>query len=148
MIVVAILGILAAIVLPELQGHTQLAKESAAKDNLRILRETVGRYTAQNNDVAPGYITPTHDPVAFTVTLQLLDGYISEIPENPFNGLNTFGIILDSDAYHHQQMVQPAGFTNPTHKKYALIIPVSTAKEKLISVTNLLELHRLWIHAK
>ncbi|RKY11715.1 MAG: hypothetical protein DRP65_03460, partial [Planctomycetota bacterium] len=38
LIVVAILGILAAIVVPEFQTYTQQAKEAAAKDNLRILR--------------------------------------------------------------------------------------------------------------
>lgn len=39
LIVVAILGILAAIVMPEYQSHSQDAKEVAAKDNLRILRQ-------------------------------------------------------------------------------------------------------------
>jgi len=42
LIVVAILGILAALVLPTFQGHIQQAKESAAKDNLRILRNAIG----------------------------------------------------------------------------------------------------------
>ena len=43
MIVVAILGILAAIIVPEFQGHTLQAKEAAAKENLRLMR------TALNN---------------------------------------------------------------------------------------------------
>ena len=55
MIVVAILGVLAAIVLPEFAGHIQQAKESAAKDNLRILREAIERYAADHNGVPPGY---------------------------------------------------------------------------------------------
>lgn len=65
MIIVAILGILAAIALPEFQGHTQKARESTAKENLRLLRiglssdEIVGIYS------------------------------LSETPQNPFNELST-----------------------------------------------------------
>ncbi len=55
LIVVAILGILAAIVLPTFQDHVQQARESAAKDNLRILRNAIEVYAAQHNDVPPGY---------------------------------------------------------------------------------------------
>ena len=43
-IVVAILGILAAIVLPIFQSHSEEAKEAASKDNLRILRNMVQFY--------------------------------------------------------------------------------------------------------
>ena len=59
LIIVAILGILAAIVTPEFSGHIQKAKESAAKENLRIFREAVDRYAARNNAAAPGY--PNND---------------------------------------------------------------------------------------
>jgi len=55
LIVVAILGILAAIVVPEFQTYTQQAKEAAAKDNLRILRNAIELYTAQHNGIPPGY---------------------------------------------------------------------------------------------
>ena len=91
LIVVAILGILAAIVMPEVQGYTQKAKENAAKDNLRILREAIGRYAGDHNDVTPGYLNndSTSTPTGLMTTFQLTDGYISEIPKNPFNGLNT-----------------------------------------------------------
>ena len=41
LIVVALLGILAAIALPTFQDHIQQARESAAKDNLRILRNAI-----------------------------------------------------------------------------------------------------------
>ncbi|MHC4236894.1 MAG: type IV pilin protein, partial [Planctomycetota bacterium] len=49
MIVVTILGSLAAIVIPEFSGHIQKAKESAAKDNLRILRQAIERYAQDHN---------------------------------------------------------------------------------------------------
>jgi prepilin-type N-terminal cleavage/methylation domain-containing protein len=89
LIVVAILGILAAIVLPTLQGHITEAKESAAKDNLRILRNTIGLYAARHNGAAPGYANddPSQNPNRAWLTIQLLGGkYLNQIPENPFNG--------------------------------------------------------------
>lgn len=89
MIVAAILGILAAVVMPALQGHITEAKEAAAKDTLRILRNAIEVYVAQHNDVAPGY--PNDDagqtPRRTEVISQMLIGhYINTMPENPFNG--------------------------------------------------------------
>jgi prepilin-type N-terminal cleavage/methylation domain-containing protein len=89
LIVVAILGILAAVTLPTVQGYIQQAKESAAKDNLRILRNAIGIYAAQHNGVAPGY--PNNDPSQNPSKLQLINQlvvgkYLNQFPENPFNG--------------------------------------------------------------
>ena len=56
LIVTAIIGILAAIVIPEFQTHSQQAKETAAKDNLRILRNTIELYAVQHNGIPPGYV--------------------------------------------------------------------------------------------
>ncbi len=114
-IVVAILGILAAIILPEFQGHVQKAKEAAAKDNLRILREAIERYAIDHNGVSPGYTlnntASTPDTLQFNLQLvfrasnalgQLADfgtggypfgPYLTEIPENPFNKRKTIWVI-------------------------------------------------------
>ncbi|GAH74356.1 unnamed protein product, partial [marine sediment metagenome] len=62
LIVVAILGILAAIVIPQFQAHSQEAKEAAAKDNLRILRNAIELYAVQHGGVPPGY--PADNPDA------------------------------------------------------------------------------------
>jgi len=102
MIVVAILGILAAIVFPEFQGHTQRAKEAAAKDNLRILRQAIERYAAEHNGVPPGY--PSNNPKAPAtypaLYLALVSGhYLSEIPANPLNNLSTVLMIQDKDFF-------------------------------------------------
>jgi prepilin-type N-terminal cleavage/methylation domain-containing protein len=89
LIVVAILGILAAITLPKVQDYVQRAKESAAKDNLRILRNTIGLYAARHGGIPPGY--PNDDPSNNPVKLELLNQlvlvgkYLNQIPENPFN---------------------------------------------------------------
>ena len=107
LIVVAILGILAAIALPTFQSHTQLAKEAAAKDSLRILRNAIELYAAQHDGIPPGYSIPPGLPIPSSVNAglfqkQLLQdngGYISEMPENPFNKLNSIQIIPDGDNF-------------------------------------------------
>jgi prepilin-type N-terminal cleavage/methylation domain-containing protein len=91
LIVVAVLGILAAIVLPTVQNHIQQAKESAAKDNLRILRNTIELYAAQHNGIPPGY--PNNDPDNVLITeldfynqIVFVGHYLSAMPVNPLNG--------------------------------------------------------------
>jgi len=102
MIVVAILGILAAIVIPEFQGHIQQAKESAAKDNLRLLRETIERYAIEHNSVPPGYPSnnPTLSPGTAAFNTQLFNGdYLSERPKNPLSNLEAFKLIGNTDTF-------------------------------------------------
>ena len=105
LIVVAILGILAAIALPTFQSHSQEAKEAAAKDNLRILRQQIELYTAQHNDLPPGYINsdPAQGagPVAFS--RQMVNGhYLSELPENPFNNKSAIKVVGDDEDFPTQ----------------------------------------------
>ena len=59
LIVVAILGILASLVIPTFQTHAAEAKEAAAKDNLRILRTAIERYAAEHNGQFPDGIDQT-----------------------------------------------------------------------------------------
>ena len=90
LIVVSIIGILAAIVIPEFQNHSTQAKEAAAKDNLRIFRETIERYVT-NHGIAPGYANNDPEETISSLTLksQLTSNnlYLNELPENPFNHL-------------------------------------------------------------
>src|SRR5215213_7262621 len=55
LIVVTILGILAAIVVPELSSASRQAREGVMKDDLRFMREQITRYRIQHDDVPPGY---------------------------------------------------------------------------------------------
>jgi len=101
LIVVAILGILAAIVLPTVQDHIQQARESAAKDTLRILRNAIALYAAQHNDVPPGYPDndPTEEPLLMLAAGQLIiEQYLPAMPENPFNNLKTLMLIHNAEA--------------------------------------------------
>lgn len=116
MIVVAILGILAAIVLPSLQAHTSDAREATAKDMLRTLRTQIELYKMHHNGIAPGYNGPFPADAAsiikqFTLCSNLAGAtsasatpsgsyvygpYILQMPENPFNDLSTILIIGDA----------------------------------------------------
>ena len=102
LIVVSILGILAAIVLPEFQGHAQKAKESAAKDNLRILRETIERYALDHNGTPPGYPSdnPSSLPIMVAFRTKIInENYLNDIPENPFNHIDTFRMINNDASF-------------------------------------------------
>jgi prepilin-type N-terminal cleavage/methylation domain-containing protein len=106
-IVVAVLGILAAIIVPQFQSHTTQAKAAAARKNLRTLRVAIELYAAQHNGVPPGY--PDGDtsasPALLVFIYQLcwstnqsgqysstpapgynLGPYLKTFPKNPFNG--------------------------------------------------------------
>jgi prepilin-type N-terminal cleavage/methylation domain-containing protein len=116
MIVVTILGILAAIVIPEFQGHAAESRESAVKSSLHTVRCQIELYKMQHNNLNPGYFNATFQTSAgmladqFTGTSQLtgmaqasktpsdpyLYGpYLMQLPVNPFNNLNTITIVPD-----------------------------------------------------
>lgn len=117
LIVVAILGILAAIVIPALRGGSIRAKESTAKDNLRILRTAIGHYAAEHSDVPPGYVggNPTGTAFMPALVMQLTKAsnsshqtaepgtegypygpYINKFPTNPFNEKDSVRMITNS----------------------------------------------------
>jgi prepilin-type N-terminal cleavage/methylation domain-containing protein len=103
MIVVAVLGILAAIVVPQFQEHATQAKEAVAKDSLRILRSAIELYTARHTGVPPGYKNdnPQTPPSDLDFCQQLItEGhYISEMPQNPFNKRQDIRTIGNSEAF-------------------------------------------------
>jgi prepilin-type N-terminal cleavage/methylation domain-containing protein len=114
LIAILILGILAAIAIPEIQNQSQRATEAAAKETLQKLRTIIGAYAAQHKGVPPGY--PNGDmskiPLSTTFTQQLcsatnssgayaspgtagypLGPYLPKIPDNPFNNKNTVKVL-------------------------------------------------------
>ncbi|HBG78021.1 MAG TPA: hypothetical protein DDW84_04110 [Phycisphaerales bacterium] len=100
LIVVAILGILAAIVVPLYEDNQQKAKESAAKENLRVLRNAIELYAAQHKGVAPGYTndnkTATPSYMAFGRQMTEFEQRLSAIPQNPFNAIKTIRVLANS----------------------------------------------------
>jgi prepilin-type N-terminal cleavage/methylation domain-containing protein len=100
MIAIIIIGILAAVVIPEIQDRSQQAKEAAAKETLQIMRNAIGCYAARHGGIAPGY--PGNNPTLFVFEPEfyqrmLRDGYITTRPENPFNHLTTIKMIKNDD---------------------------------------------------
>ena len=116
MIVVTILGILAAIVLPEFQGHAAQSRESAIKSSLHTVRCQIELYKMQHNSLNPGYIGAAQatDPILiyqFTGTSTiaglsqvsktpsgsyLYGPYLMKMPVNPFNGLTTISMAIST----------------------------------------------------
>jgi prepilin-type N-terminal cleavage/methylation domain-containing protein len=119
LIVVTILGILAAVVLPTLQGDTANARESTAKDSLSTMRTQIEMYKLQHDGVPLGYIGGAGAPEAFlplqftgTTTLTghaspnkvpsapfVYGPYVKKLPENPFNNLSTIAYVAEETAF-------------------------------------------------
>ncbi len=119
LIVVVLLGIMAAMVIPKFSNAAAESRENMLLEDLRILKAQVGVYRAQHWDVPPGYAdgdtsnAPTEADFVAQLTLftdengatnavqtdQFKYGpYMREIPDNPINGLSSVEIIPDGGA--------------------------------------------------
>jgi len=118
-LVVTILGILGALVLPTFQGHIAKARESAAKNNLRVIRNQIELYKLQHKGIPPGYVNDSGAPTAllelqFTATTTetgavspstvpaepFVNGpYIKKLPENPYNKLSNVVYAPEATAF-------------------------------------------------
>lgn len=98
-IVVTILGILAAFALPTFNGQVIKVKESTAKKNLLSLRTAIELYTTQHDGALPGYVNGAAADIAEQLTNKTnnlgqvseeytLGPYLKVIPKNPFNKNN------------------------------------------------------------
>jgi len=114
LIVVVLIGVLAAIVIPTVAKSGIAARETALASDLSLLRRFVLIYKSQHQEVSPGYpsgdvtATPTGDVFTEQATLSS-DGsggtaakgtpgynygpYLSRIPANPLNDLNTVQMV-------------------------------------------------------
>ncbi|MBW8038889.1 MAG: prepilin-type N-terminal cleavage/methylation domain-containing protein [Planctomycetes bacterium] len=119
LVAVVLLGILAAVVLPTLQGHPAIARESSAKDSLSTMRTQIEFYKMEHDGVPPGYINGSGAPTAIlpyqfnatttitgavspstTPTAPYLYGpYIRKMPENPYNNLTTIIYVAEATAF-------------------------------------------------
>jgi len=126
LIVVVILGVLAAIILPRFSNASELAREAVLADDLRMLRMQTAIFRGQHIGVAPGYPdcdtsnAPTE--AAFIAHLTMASDqagntaapgtagyrygpYISSMLVNPLNGKSTVQVIGDDEPF-------PAGGDN------------------------------------
>lgn len=114
LIVVVILGTLAAIVLPQFSNASQSARQNTLKDELRYLRTQIIVYRAQHRDAAPGYadgdvtsapteavlidqMTQYSDDVGHVSATQsgvyCYGPYLSRMPPNPINDLTSVIVV-------------------------------------------------------
>lgn len=119
LIVVVILGILAAVAIPQFNNSAEEARASNLQSNLAILRNSLEFYRTNHTGKYPGYPVGGGTPTEALTTAQLTlssksDGstaavgtagfdygpYIREnIPENPVNGLATIMVLGDAAAF-------------------------------------------------
>ncbi|MBN2457039.1 MAG: type II secretion system protein [Sedimentisphaerales bacterium] len=103
LIVVVILGILAAIVIPQFSEASTEAKESRLRNDLQTVRSQIELFKIQHNDVLPGQGTGSTDFATDLTTYTMVDGtpattqapgdgvygrYLQAIPTNPWNDSN------------------------------------------------------------
>ena len=119
LIVVIILGILAAIVIPQFSNASQSARANTLKDELRFLREQNAIYKIIHNDIPPGYdsnnplgsaseatyvaqmtlYTDAYGTTSATQSTVYKNGpYLSKIPANPINNKSSILILQNGDA--------------------------------------------------
>ena len=97
LIVVVILGILAAIVIPQFTQASTEAKVSSLQSNLQSIRSQIELYKIQHNDAPPtdhnsfvAQMTGQTD-VAGATTGTDFGPYLQKMPVNPFSGLAVIG---------------------------------------------------------
>lgn len=120
LVVVVLLGVIAAIVVPAIGRTANGARETTLAMNLNLLRRFIPVYTSQHKEVPPGYpdgdtsSPPTAE--AFIAQAKLasngdgrtaergtpgytLGPYLSKIPANPFNRLETLQVLADDEDF-------------------------------------------------
>ena len=130
-IIVAILGIMAAIVVPQFTLSSMEAKGAVAKDSLRILRSAIELYTAQHGGIPPGYkdddpqVTPTY--AIFNEQLVASGNYLKKMPKNPFNDLQNIAMIGNSETFPANPVAGCGWVFQPATKTIRLSWPGSDA---------------------
>jgi general secretion pathway protein G len=94
LIVVIILGILAAIVIPQFTNASQDARESALLSQLQTLRSQIELYKLQHKDALPNLVanwnpmtTKTDADGVASAAANAFGPYMQSAPSNPVNGL-------------------------------------------------------------
>jgi len=116
LVVVVLLGILAAVVIPTVGNSTTSAKASALATDLQLLRNFIMVYKSQHLEVAPGYpdgntgVAPTEQAFVDQAILSSNASgqtaavgtpgfergpYMQRMPVNPFNNLSTVEMLAN-----------------------------------------------------
>ena len=144
LIVVIILGILAAIVIPQFAGASQSAKLSTLQSNVQTLRSQVALYQIQHNGLLPGGKGGTFDqPTFWNQMTEFTDAlgnvnatggqgtgfpygpYLQTIPTNPLSSTPVIGqTVIDGAVGSPGPAAAPCAyeidFTNGTGRVYGV----------------------------
>lgn len=118
LIVVVILGILAAIVVPQFTNATQDAQAGNIKAQLDTLNNQIELYRARTNSYPSiaDFNTPSTTNTAYTSWGPLIDGgYVKAPPVNPFNGKSTVvagAAGTTTDGWHWNATTNTLGASN------------------------------------
>ncbi len=98
LIVVVILGILAAIVIPQFTDASTEARESSLMSDLQTMRSQIELYKIQHSDALPGAASASFE-LCMTGQTDILGvagigygPYLQKIPTNPFNDSNDVAV--------------------------------------------------------
>ncbi|MBI9017445.1 MAG: prepilin-type N-terminal cleavage/methylation domain-containing protein [Phycisphaerae bacterium] len=114
LIVVIIIGILAAIVIPQFSSAAMESQEAMMMENLRVMRTQISIYRAQHDGMAPGYKGANLSEQNFIDQLTKFTDqngnvdesksdvfrygpYLSVIPENPLTKASAVQVIQNAD---------------------------------------------------
>lgn len=116
MVVIAILGIMAAVVVPKLVGHTDTAKIAAAKQDITNIKQSLilykldnQRYPMTEQGLQALVTKPTTGPAA---NGWKTDGYLEKLPKDPWGNPYQYlspGIKSDIDVFSYGADGQPGG---------------------------------------
>jgi general secretion pathway protein G len=105
LIVVIILGILAAIVIPQFSSASIESRENMVRENLRVIRAQINVYRAQHQDIPPGcdvdgnvseelFVAQMTEPTdEYGQPGNTYGPYLTKIPENSVNHLSSVNIV-------------------------------------------------------
>ncbi|MEL7061753.1 MAG: type II secretion system protein [Acidobacteriota bacterium] len=97
-IVIAMVGILAAVAIPNLIQAPTRAKEAVLKTNLRTLREVIDQHYGDQGFYPPALETLVDE------------GYLRNVPMDPMTGEAEWALVYDSDSYDDTGLSDPYGY--------------------------------------
>jgi general secretion pathway protein G len=95
MVVMLIIGILAAVAIPSFVAAIKSAKEAALKEDLHVMRDAIDSYTMDKNKA----------PQSLDDLVQ--SGYLKEIPQDPFTHSRDTWVTASDDTYADLDQTEP-----------------------------------------
>ncbi|HEX2163940.1 MAG TPA: prepilin-type N-terminal cleavage/methylation domain-containing protein [Thermoanaerobaculia bacterium] len=113
-IVVAMIGILAAMIMPALKNQPVRAKEAVLKTNLRTLRDVLDQHKGDKG----------HYPSSLEALVD--DGYLREVPVDPMTGAADWELV-----YEEQSFEEPSAETDQAEDGAPGVYDVHSSSDRL-----------------